>query len=303
MLVLGMLGVAVLASGCGSDSDSDSGSSAKAGFECPNGGTVRMAVEPYEAAAELIPAYEPIAKQLGDKLGCEVKLQITQNYTAEIEAMRAGKLEIGQFGPFGYILAHQLAKAEAVATFADKSGKPGTYYASIVAPKDKGLKSVEDVKGREMAYSDPASTSGFLFPAFLLEKAGIDHKKGVKPVFAGSHTSAYEALRNGKVDAGELNSQEIERAKRVGVWKEGAFVTLVKSDPIPLDPIAVRGDLPQAFKDKLEEALLSLDFKALPEKARAVLIGESLVKVEDSKYDLIRDVQKTLGLGIEDLDT
>ena len=38
--------------------------------------------------------------------------------------MRNGKLEIGEFGPLGYVLAHEVAKAEAVAAFSDKKASP-----------------------------------------------------------------------------------------------------------------------------------------------------------------------------------
>src|SRR6201996_744411 len=100
--------------------------------DCPNDGVVRFGVEPYDTSAKLVPIYDHIGKVLGDKIGCEVKIYVTTTYNAEIEAMRNGKLEIGEFGPLGYILAHQVAKAEAVATYTDPQGKPDTYTASIV---------------------------------------------------------------------------------------------------------------------------------------------------------------------------
>lgn len=290
--------VVALLAGCGSGSDTGSASS---NAKCPNGGTVRMAVEPYETSALLLPAYKPIAEQLGRKIGCKVNLLITQSYTAEIEAMRNDKLEIAQFGPFGYTLAHDRAKAQAVAVFSGADGKPGTYYASIVSPKDKGITALDGVKGRSFAYSDPASTSGHLFPAFLLKNAGIDPDKGIKPVYAGSHTSSYEALRNGKVDAGELNSEQIEVATKQGIYDAAKFVTLAKSKPIPLDPIAVRGDLSDAFKRKVAKAITTLDFSTLPQKAQDVLIGKGLVPTQDAAYDYIRQVQRALGLGVKDL--
>src|SRR5579875_478346 len=77
--------------------------------DCPNGGTVRFGVEPYETAARLAPIYQHIGDLIGQKIGCKVDVLITTNYTAEIEAMRAGRLELGQFGPLGYVLAHQVA--------------------------------------------------------------------------------------------------------------------------------------------------------------------------------------------------
>jgi ABC-type phosphate/phosphonate transport system substrate-binding protein len=69
--------------------------------DCPNGGVVRFGVEPYDTSAKLVPIYDHIGKALADKIGCQVQIFITTNYNAEIEAMRVGKLEIGEFGPLG----------------------------------------------------------------------------------------------------------------------------------------------------------------------------------------------------------
>jgi phosphonate transport system substrate-binding protein len=191
--------------------------------DCPNGGTVRFGVEPYDTAARLVPIYkkvgELIGEKLGEKLGCKVEVFVATSYNAEIEAMRNGKLEIGEFGPLGYVLAHQVAKAEAVAAFGTADGKPDTYWASIVSYPGSDIKTVADIKGHSFAFSDPASTSGHLFPAYGLRKAGLDPDKDVRAIYAGSHTSSFEALYNHKVDAGELNSEQLESAKQRGHYK------------------------------------------------------------------------------------
>jgi phosphonate transport system substrate-binding protein len=92
--------------------------------DCPNGGTVRFGVEPYDTAARLVPIYQKVGELIGDKLGCKVEVFVATSYNAEIEAMRNGKLEIGEFGPLGYVLAHQVAKAEAVAAFGTADVSP-----------------------------------------------------------------------------------------------------------------------------------------------------------------------------------
>src|SRR5271165_3964632 len=212
--------------------------------DCPNEGVVRYGVEPFDTAPRLIPIYDKIAAMISEKLGCEVKVFISTNYNAEIEAMRNGKLEIAEFGPLGYVLAHEVAKAEAVATFADAQGNADSYWASIVTYPQSGIKTVAEIRGHSFAFSDPASTSGHLFPAYGLRKAGLDPEKDIKPIYAGSHTSSFEALYNHKVDAGELNSEQLESATQRGHYKEGDVIFLWKSDPIPTDPVAVRGDLP-----------------------------------------------------------
>ena len=264
--------------------------------DCPNGGVVRFGVEPYDTSAKLVPIYDHIGKVLGDKLGCEVKVYVTTTYNAEIEAMRTGKLEIGEFGPLGYVLAHQVAKAEAVAAFGNKEGKPDSYWASLVTWNGSGIKTAAEIRGHSFAFSDPASTSGHLFPAYGLRKVGIDPEKDIKPIYAGSHTSSFEALYNHKVDAGELNSEQVQSATQRGHF-------LWKSDPIPTDPISVRGDLPAGFKARLITVLQTLDLSVLPEADRKImgLGGTRFVPQTDGAYDGIRDLVKTLNIDLEKL--
>lgn len=279
---------------------------AHAAGTCPIKEPVRFGVEPYESSQRIIPVYTDLAKLIGKKLGCEVQLFVATSYNAEIEAMRNKKLEIGEFGPLGYVLAHQVAKAEAVATFIGEDNKPATYTASIVTWPGSGVTTIAQLKGKTFAYSDPASTSGHLFPAFGLSKNGIDPDKGVKAVYAGSHTASFEALRNHKVVAGELNSEEISSAKLHNEYDEKAFITLWKSDPIPNDPLAVRGDLPAAFKAKVAQVLSTLDFKELPEADQKFLAANTTPQLktiaqDDAAYNVIRDLVSTLKIDLTKL--
>jgi phosphate/phosphite/phosphonate ABC transporter binding protein len=189
--------------------------------DCPNDGTLRFGVGPYEDAAILAPAYQPLADALGNALNCKIELNITTSYTAEIEAMRSGKLDIAEFGPLAYVFAQKLAGAELVATFSDEQGNPATYYASIVTTPDSGISDLSGVAGHSFAFSDPASTSGHLYPAFALKSSSIDPDTGVQAIYAGSHTAAFEALRNHKVDAGERNSDRIATATAAGEYSPG----------------------------------------------------------------------------------
>jgi phosphonate transport system substrate-binding protein len=265
---------------------------------CPNGGTVRFGVEPFDAAAQMQPVYTQVASLLGKKLGCTVQLNITTNYTAEVEAMRAGKLEVGEFGPLGYVFARKVAHAEPVATFADKSGTPLTYYASVVTTPNTGISQLKDVAGHSFAYSDPASTSGHLFPAYALKKkAGLDPDTGVKAEYAGSHTAAFLAIKNHKVDAGEMNSSTIASATKQGQYQASDFVTLWKSDPIPQDPITVRGDLSSDFKTRFKNALLGLDLSTISDP-NGVLIGPRMVAQTNAPYQQIADLAATLNIDV-----
>ncbi len=271
--------------------------------DCPSDG-IRFGVEPYEQASAVIPIFEKIGGELSLKMGCPVTVFVASSYNAEIEAMRADKLEIGEFGPLAYVLAHQIANAEAFATYNDASGNPSTYYASIVTWPGSGITSLSTIAGHSFAFSDPDSASGHLFPAYGLRKAGIDPSRDIRAEYAGSHVASFEAILNKKVDAGELNSQQIAAASAAGIYNPANFITLWKSQPIPNDPIAVRGDLPEPFKKRLIAAFLTLKFTMLsPDEHQHLMSKDATgyVAVPDSHYDVIRDLVTTLGIDLKSL--
>jgi phosphonate transport system substrate-binding protein len=266
--------------------------------DCPGDGIVRVGLIPGEDTPTMMAVYKPISEDLSRRLGCPVELSISSSYTAAIEAMRAKKLDISNFGPLSYVLAHKVANAEAMAVQGHEDGTPVTYEATIVTPKSTGITRLRDVAGHSFAYSDPASTSGHLMPAFALRKVGIDPQTGVRPFFAGNHTASFEALRNHKVDAGELNSTLIRISTAAGSYNAADFVTLWRSGPLPASPMTVRGDLPAPFKRRIREALFAIDLRAVPDVKR-VISGTRYVAVKDAQYDVIRDMVSTLHIDLE----
>lgn len=275
------------------------GAEAQAASPCPNG-VVHYGVIPADASAGFVPLYHKIGHLISEKLGCPVDVEIGTSYTATIEAMRAGKIDAAEFGPLSYVLAHKLADAQAVATYANADGQPDTYTASIVTWPGSGITMLKGVAGHTFAYSDPASTSGHLFPAYALKSAGIDPDHGVQAIYAGSHTASFEALLNHKVQAGEMNSPEIASAQVAGIYNPKDFVTLWTSQPIPQDPIVVRGNLPPAFKAKLADVLAHLDLSSIPKSESKImgLSGKGYIPATDADYDGIRSLVTVLHLNL-----
>ncbi len=283
----------LLTTACGTTNSASSGG-------CPNNGHVRFGVEPYEAPDKLKPAYEVLAEALTKKLGCEVELQIVDDYAAEVLAMRNGKLELAEFGPLGYVFASQKAKAEPLASFADGSGKLTSYTAGIWVRKDSPLQRIEDLAGKSLALSSVGSASGDALPRYGLKKANVGD---VKLDYAGGHPEAMLALVNGKVDAAEVNSQQLASAKSAGTFDSSKFRQIWKSEPIPNDPITVRGDLDASFKDKVRKALLELE-TADVQKVGAFLDVTPpgpLVRVNNDTYKVLFDLATTLGLTEKDV--
>lgn len=246
---------AIAITGCSSAKHKASGGDGK-NASCPHG-KIRFGIEPYEDPAKLTPAYKVLASALQRKLNCPVDLQIVDDYSAEVLAMRNGKLDVAEFGPLGYVFASQQAGAQALVSFADGSGKLTTYTGGIWVPKDSAIQSINDLKGKSLALSEPGSTSGDALPRYALQQAGIAESK-VKINYAGGHPEAMLALLHGKIDAAEINSQTLASAQSAGTFDPSKYRKIWTSDPIPNDPITVSDKADPAFRDVVQKALLQL---------------------------------------------
>ncbi len=307
----GLAALTLLASACGgSTKDSANGTSQAAGqgasapagsVSCPNG-MVRFGIEPYEAPAKLTPAYTVLAKAMEKGLGCPVKLTIVQDYAAEVLAMKNDKLDVAEFGPLGFVFASKKAGAEPVASFGDANGQLSTYKAGIWVPKDTPVQSLTDLKGKTLALSSIGSTSGDALPRYALQQAGLS-QSDLKIKYAGGHPQSLLALTSGTIDAAEINTQELTAAKAAGSFDESKYRRVWESNPIPNDPITVRGSLDKAFKDKVASVLVGLspaDVKAVGAFLDVDPAGPMLPVTKDT-YQPLFDLAAKLGLTEKDV--
>ena len=117
--------------------------------------------------------FKPFIEYFESKTGYETELFTATDYASVVEAMRAGKVDIANFGPLSYVLAADVADAEAFA--ADYREGLGQFYeAYIIVHPDSGIEDIEDLKGKSFAFVDPVSTGGYLIPTLELMEHGID---------------------------------------------------------------------------------------------------------------------------------
>lgn len=290
LAVVASSALALTACGSGGDSAAESPT-------CPDG-EIRFGVEPFEDPARLTPAAQKLGDALSRSLDCPVEVQVTQEYSAEVLAMQNDKLDIAIFGPLGYVFASQRADAEAVASFANADRELSTYTAGIWVPKDSEITSVEQLRQRSLALGSVGSTSGDALPREALANAGVA-EDDVKIDYAGGHPEALLALTNGAVDAAEINSQQLASATAEGSFDPAKYRQIWSSEPIPNDPITVRGDMDPAFKQAVRDALLNLDPTTIGEIGALLDVSPPgpLVPVDRSTYKPLFDLAKTLNLS------
>jgi phosphonate transport system substrate-binding protein len=247
---------------CGSSSSSSTttnnntaSNTSKTNVACPSG-TLTFGVEPYDNASVLVSAYQATSTALGKALGCKINLEVAQSYVAEILAMKNGKLDMGEFGPAGYVFASQQAGAVPMVSYATTGGQLSTYTAGIWVPKTSPITSLKLLAGHTLALSSTGSTSGDWEPRYALIQAGVSTK--VKTEYAGGHPESLQALLHGKVDAAEVNSQTEASAEKSHTFDPAGYREIWKSSPIPNDPICASGTLSKAAVAKITSALEGL---------------------------------------------
>ena len=258
--------------------------------------SLKMGLIPADDAQEMLRQYKNVTDYLSERLGMPVEVEVTSDYTSAIEAMRAKHIDIAWFGPFSYILAHDIAGAEAIVNGVREETGKSTYKSIFIVKKGSGIETLEDLKEKKFAFVDPASTSGYLIPMKILTENNINPENDFKSTFfAGTHNAVELAVANGTVDAGADSDNSYNRMIKSGEINSEVNIIIHESKPIPGSPIAVRGDLPESLKQDIKKALIEMDEQTINKISGWGGINR-YEEVVDSAYDVIRETAKILNL-------
>lgn len=276
-LTLASLMTAALA-GCGASASSGSAASAEATAatqeSAPGGedGVFTIAYAPNESNTEAADARNGLADDLSAVLGCEVEEIQASDYNAIIEALRTGKADMAYMGSQALALGVERTNLEPIVMKAEDGDPEKAIYHSVLitSSANEDINSIEDIKGKTMAFVDPDSTSGNLVPtaeiiqAFPDEDLNSDklHTNGdffEAVSFSGSHQAGLQAVIKGDVDVVPISDQILASEIANGNAAEGDVKIIHESAAIPAEAVVVAEHVDQATRDKLVEFLTSYD--------------------------------------------
>ena len=218
----------------------------------------RVTTIPEEAATEQVRKFTPLATYLEKQLGVKVEFTPVSDYPAAVEALVNKKVDLVWFGGFTFVQAN-LRSGGKVVPLAQR--EEDTKFQSVfIAKTDSGIKTLNDMKGKQVSFGSQSSTSGHLMPRSFLLQASINPEKDFKRVaYSGAHDATIASVVSGKVDAAALD---------ITVWKK--FVGENKVDTKAVDVFyttpgyfnynwSVHADMPAAMQAKVKAALLALN--------------------------------------------
>jgi phosphonate transport system substrate-binding protein len=217
----------------------------------------RVTAIPDESPTELARKAAPLMKYLEQRLGVKVEFTPVTDYAAAVEALANKQVDLAWFGGFTFIQAQQRSGGKAVPLV---QREEDAKFKSVFITTDDGIKTLADLKGRNVSFGSQSSTSGHLMPRSFLLTSGINPDRDFKRVaYSGAHDATVAAVASGKVDAGALN---------ISVWEK--LVADKKVDPAKVRVFyitppyfdynwTVHADMPAAQRAKLAKAFTDLN--------------------------------------------
>jgi phosphonate transport system substrate-binding protein len=221
--------------------------------------TLVWAYTPVEDPAVYAVVFKPFTTHLEQCVGKKTVYYPVQSNSAEIEAMRSGRLHFAGFstGPTGF--AVNLAGA---VPFAAKGlgGDVRGYNLLAVVKASSPYKSLADLKGKRVAHTAPSSNSGNLAPLVLFPPEGLKPNDDYKPLMSGGHDKSILGVNSGDYDMAAVASDVFDRMATRGTIKADDFRIVYKSPVFPTSSFAHAYDLRPELAAKLKECFFSFRF-------------------------------------------
>jgi len=259
--------------------------------------TLRMALVPQENPEKLLGDVSTVSAVLSERLGVPVKGIVTFDHAAAVEALRNGDADISFMGALPYVLAEAQMGAEPLLSEVYR-GSP-TYKGRIFVRRDSGLESLASLRGRDIAFADPISESGYLYPLDLFIQSGLIKTPNDaedffgRVFFAGGYQQAMQAVSSGLVDAAcasEYADLLLAPDKQIELTWIG------ETKAIPAHLVVARPDMDVDLKMRFVDEMLTLN-KPENKHLLAYLYGpDGYVITDAAAYDGVREIARRYGL-------
>ena len=163
----------------------------------------RVTAIPDESPTELARKAAPLMNYLEGKLGMKVEYTPVTDYAAAVEALVNKKVDMAWFGGFTYVQANVRSGGKILPIAQREEDEK---FRSVFISSDPAVRSLADLKGKDVSFGSQSSTSGHLMPRSFLLQAGINPEKDFARVaYSGAHDATIAAVASGKVQGGALN--------------------------------------------------------------------------------------------------
>ncbi|MCA3442377.1 MAG: PhnD/SsuA/transferrin family substrate-binding protein [Rhodobacter sp.] len=257
--------------------------------------TWSIAVTDVEGLERLQAEWGPFKAALETATGQTFEFFPVSSRTAAAEALRGETVDFVITGPAEYIVINTLTEATPLIGF----GRPD-YRCAIIVRAESGIDSMEDLRGKTVAFGDIGSTSNMLCPMQLMVDYGVNPVNDIERVHTARNI-AHEALKAGDVAAIGINEGSWISSARDNDTSVpyGFFRVLARSGDLPNDMIMAGAHVPAEVQTMIRDAIIANKGQIITaitsHEENDKYIGMDLVTIEDANYDIVRSMYTTAG--------
>jgi len=261
--------------------------------------TLIFAFTPVEDPAVYKSAWSDFLTHLEKETGKSVVFFPVQNNAAQIEAMRSGRLHIAGFNTGSNPLAVNCAGFNPFTIMASKDGSFG-YEMEIITYPGSGIEKVEDIKGKQLAFTSPTSNSGFKAPSAIL-KSDFDllPERDFEPVYSGKHDNSILGVANKDYMAASIANSVKARMLSRDVITEDQIKVIYKSQTFPTTGYGTAHNLTPELKEKIRNAFFNFEWEgtSLEAEFEKSNEGQFLEMTYQEFWEVIRKIDAANGVS------
>lgn len=225
-----------------------------------NPDTLVFAYTPVEDPAVYEDVWSEFIEHMEEVTGKNVEFFAVDSNAAQLEAMRAGRLHVAGFNTGSVPFAVNLVGFRPFAIMAAEDGSFG-YEMEIITQADSDINSLEDLEGRQLAFTSPTSNSGFQAPSALLEgQAGLIADQDFQTAFSGAHDSSVLGVQNGDYEAAAIANSVKTRMCARGAANCDQLKVVYTSETFPTTGYGYVYNLDPELAELVKEAFFTFDW-------------------------------------------
>jgi phosphonate transport system substrate-binding protein len=289
----------ILFYGCGQDSDAVVVDFEKAvAVERPTSPATEAAQLKVAVAAIISPKetfiyYRQLLDYIGSKMNREVQFVQRKTYGEINELLAKGKIDLAFICSGPYVVGNEKHGFQLVAT--PQVQNSHFYHSYLIVNKTSEFQTLEDLRGRVFAFSDPDSNTGKLVPTYWLSQLGEQPETFFsKTTYTYSHDNSILAVAKSLVDGAAVDGLIWEYYHRKNPIFTAKTRIIRKSEPYGIPPMVASSAIPYELMNQIRVILFSMHEDPMGQAILSELMIDKFIVPNDRWYDSIRRINLKL---------
>ena len=266
------------------------GDKSEMNYKKENNSNLRIAISAVISPKETFVLYKDLLDYISEKLDVKVDLIQRQTYEEVNNLVRDNELDLAFVCSGAYVDGHDQFGMELLV--APVAYGDVLYYSYIIVPKTSNAKSIEDLRGKIFAFTDPMSNTGKLAPTYMIGQMNENIDSFFREyIFTYSHDRSIGMVAHALVDGAAVDGLIWEYLRITDPILISQTRVINRSEPYGIPPVVVPLSLEKNLKENLRRLFLNIHTEEEGRKILEKLHIEKFVVMDDNRYDSIRKMR------------